>query len=246
VLFLHAFPLDASQWDAQVAALSGDHRCLRPDMWGCGTSAPLADPGGATVDAYAAAVLARLDEAGVGAFTVVGCSMGGYVVWGILRKDPERVRAAILVSTRTTPDTAEQAANRRKMADLALRNGVETAIPMVKRLLGPRSLTEPHIADSVEGRIRRCTPEGIAACQSAMAARPDSTPLLASLNVPCLVVAGDRDAIVSLEEARGMTEALPQAELAVLPGSGHLPNLEDPFAFNDLVTGFLRSVAPPA
>ena len=36
VLFLHAFTLDASQWDHQVAALSGDMRCVRVDLWGCG------------------------------------------------------------------------------------------------------------------------------------------------------------------------------------------------------------------
>jgi pimeloyl-ACP methyl ester carboxylesterase len=244
ILFLHAFPLDASQWDAQVAALSGDHRCLRPDMWGCGSSPPLAEPAEATLDAYAEVVLARLDEAGVDKFTAVGCSMGGYALWALLRRAPERVQAAGLVSTRATPDTPEQAVNRRKMADLALRDGVETAIPMVKRLLGPRALAEPHIRDSVEGRIRRCTPQGIAACQSAMAARPDSTPLLASLAIPTLVVAGDHDAIVSSEESRHLAAALPRTELAVLPGCGHLPNLEDPFGFNELLGGFLRSAAP--
>ncbi len=244
MLFLHAFPLDASQWDAQVAVLSGDHRCVRPDMWGCGSSAPLPEPGEATFDAYAEAVLSGLDGAGIGTFSVVGCSMGGYALWAILRRAPQRVRAAVLVSTRATPDTAEQATNRRKMAELALREGVETAIPMVKRLIGARALDEPHIRDSVEGRIRRCTPQGIAACQSAMAARPDSTPLLPGISIPCLVVAGDRDAIVSLEESRSLAEALPRAQLAVLPGSGHLPNLEDPFSFSDLAAGFLHSLAP--
>ena len=44
LLLLHAFPLDASQWDHQVAALSGEFRCLRPDMWGCGSSPELPDP----------------------------------------------------------------------------------------------------------------------------------------------------------------------------------------------------------
>src|ERR1035441_1639289 len=65
ILLLHAFPMDASQWDHQVAALSGDFRCLRPDMWGCGESQELPEPLLATLDGYAAAVLRSLDAAGV-------------------------------------------------------------------------------------------------------------------------------------------------------------------------------------
>jgi len=119
-----------------VAALSGEFRCLRPDMWGCGSSPELPDPLLATLDGYAAAVLRSLDAAGVGEFVAVGSSMGGYTALALLRQDPERLSALVLVSSRATADTPEQAKNRRKMAGLALRDGVETVLPMVKRLLG--------------------------------------------------------------------------------------------------------------
>jgi len=190
LLFLHAFPLDASQWDHQVAALSGDFRCLRPEMWGCGDSPEVTDPRSATLDGYVLAVLRALDAAGAGQVAVIGLSMGGYAALALMRVAPERVRALVLASTRATSDTPEQAQNRRTMAGLALRDGVETAVPMVNRLLGPRARGEPHIADPVVGRIRRCRPVGIAACQSAMASRPDSTALLASVEVPALVIHG--------------------------------------------------------
>ena len=242
LLLLHAFPLDASQWDHQVAALSGDFRCLRPDMWGCGESPELAEPLSATLDGYAGAVLRGLDAAGVGEVVTVGLSMGGYAALALLRLAPERVRALVLASTRATADTPEQAENRHKMALLALRDGVETAVPMVKRLLGPRARDEPHISDPVVGRIRRCRPAGIAACQAAMACRPDSTSLLASVNVPTLVIHGEQDAIVSLDEARAAAAGLPRGELLVLPGVGHLTNLEDPPAFTAALRGFLERI----
>ncbi|MGA3185056.1 MAG: alpha/beta hydrolase [Candidatus Dormibacteria bacterium] len=242
LLLLHAFPLDASQWDHQVAALSADFRCLRPDMWGCGESPELPEPLLSTLDGYAAAVLRGLDAAGVGEFVAVGNSMGGYAALALLRLAPERVSAVVLASSRATPDTEEQADNRRKMARLALRDGVETAVPMVKRLLGPRARDEPHIADPVVGRIRRCRPAGIAACQAAMACRPDSTPLLGLVGVPALVIHGDQDAILSLDEAREEATVLPRGELAVIPGAGHLANLEDPPAFTQTLRGFLDRV----
>ena len=81
VVFLHAFPLDASQWDHQVAALSGQFRCLRPDFWGCGASPP--PPSVATLDAFAASVVSALDERRVDRFSVVGLSMGGYVAFRV-------------------------------------------------------------------------------------------------------------------------------------------------------------------
>jgi pimeloyl-ACP methyl ester carboxylesterase len=239
ILFLHAFPLDASQWDHQVAALSGAFRCLRPDMWGCGDSPELAEPLNASLDSYAGAVLRGLDAAGVDEVVTVGLSMGGYTALALLRRAPERVRALVLASSRASADTPEQSANRRRMAELALRDGVETAVPMVNRLLGSRARGEPHIVDPVVGRIRRCRPAGIAACQSAMAGRPDSTPLLASVTVPALVIHGEQDAIVSLDEARATAAVLTRGELAVLPGVGHLANLEDPSTFTETLLGFL-------
>jgi pimeloyl-ACP methyl ester carboxylesterase len=242
LLLLHAFPLDASQWDHQVAALSGDFRCLRPDMWGCGESPELPEPLLATVDGYAEAVLRSLDAAGVGAFVAVGSSMGGYAALALLRLAPERVSALVLASSRASTDTPEQAANRRKMAKLALRDGVETAVPMVKRLLGPESRDEPQVADAVAGRIRRCRPAGIAACQAAMACRPDCTPLLGLVDVPALVIQGDQDAILGLDEARDEAAVLPRGEFAVIPGVGHLPNLEDPPAFTETLRGFLDRI----
>jgi 3-oxoadipate enol-lactonase len=110
---------------------------------------------------------------------------------------------------------------------------------MTNRLLGPRAREEPHIRVAVEGRIRRCRPEGIAACQVSMAARPDSIGLLGSITVPALVLAGEHDGIVSLEEAGGIASALPRGELAVMEGVGHLGNLEDPPAFTDRLGAFL-------
>ena len=244
LLLLHAFPLDASQWDHQVAALSGDFRCLRPDMWGCGDSPPPVDPLRVTLDGFAASVVAWLDAAGIGDVVLVGSSMGGYTAYAMLRQAPSRVRGLVLASARASADTEAQAADRRRMAGRALREGAEFIVePMAARLLGPGARSEPHIADPVMGRIRRCRPEGIAACQIAMASRPDSGDLLASLTMPALVVAGEHDAVVSRDEAEALAAALPAGELAVLSGVGHLANLEDPPAFTDVLSEFLRRVA---
>jgi pimeloyl-ACP methyl ester carboxylesterase len=239
VLFIHAFTLDASQWDHQVAALSGDMRCVRVDLWGCGASP--APPGGEpTLDGFAMSVLAALDSRHVGRVALVGLSMGGYLAFALWRLAPERIRALVLCNTRATADADAPREDRLAMAERVEReSSVESIVePMVARLLSPGAQAEAHIVDPVRGRIRRCTPAGIVFAQRAMAARPDSSELLASINVPALVIAGTQDAIVATPEVRAIAGGIPGARYAELD-CGHLSNLELPRAFDRHLTQFL-------
>jgi pimeloyl-ACP methyl ester carboxylesterase len=118
--------------------------------------------------------------------------------------------------------------------------GVESTVePMTARLLAPESAAEFHISDPVRGRIRRATAAGVAAAQEAMAARPDSTPLLASIRVPALVLVGSQDAVTPPAEAEAMAAAIPGGRLEVIEGAGHLSNLERVDAFNGALEEFL-------
>ncbi|MFI5284731.1 MAG: alpha/beta fold hydrolase [Candidatus Dormibacteria bacterium] len=239
VLFLHAFTMDASQWDHQVAALSGGLRCVRLDVWGCGES-PAPPAGVPTLDGFATAVLAALDSRNIDRVAVVGLSMGGYLAFALWRLAPARIRALVLCNTRATADAEAPRNDRLTMADQVEREGsVESIVePMVARLLSPTAQAEAHIVDPVRGRIRRCTPAGIAFAQRAMAVRPDSSALLASINVPTLVIAGTQDAIIPISEVQAMADSIPQARCVALD-SGHMSNLELPRAVNEQLAGFL-------
>ena len=241
LLLLHAFPLDASQWDHQVAALSGLYRCLRPDYWGCGAS-PLPD-GEPSLDAYAASLLRRLGALGVDRFHVVGSSMGGYVAFAMLRTDPLRVLSLVLAGTRATADSAEVRDNRLRLAETVERDrSVESIVePNVQRLLGELARQEVHVTDPLRGRIRRCTPAGVAHGARAMAARPDSTPMLGAISVPALVIAGDEDDVIPPADIDAMVAAIPGATLVSM-GCGHLVNLEEPPAFTEELRRFLDAV----
>jgi 3-oxoadipate enol-lactonase len=239
VLFLHAYTLDASQWDHQVAALSGEFRCVRPDLWGCGDS-PMPPQGDPTLAAYAAAALAAVDALGIDRFSVVGLSMGGYIAFELWRLAGARIRSLALCSTRSGIDDDAHRADRLAIAARVEReHSVESIVdPMLDRLLGPAARAEVHIADPVRGRIRRCTPEGIVYAQRAMAARRDSGDVLHNIDVPTLVIAGREDAIIPVSEVRAMSGAISGARFVELE-CGHLGNLEEPHAFNKALGAFL-------
>jgi 3-oxoadipate enol-lactonase len=244
LVLLHAFPLDASQWDAQVAALSGRYRCLRPDFWGCGTSP---EPSGAvSLESFAVDVLRELDGLGVNEFSVCGLSMGGYVAFALLRLARARLRSLVLANTRPAADGDDVRAGRRAMAEQVRAGGVEAIVePMTERMLCARCRDEVHIADPVRGRIRRCTSAGVVAALDAMAGRPDSTELLGGIDVPTLVVCGTEDVIVRAEEARAMAAAIPGAALEEFNGGAHLTNLEQPARFSAVLGDYLDAQVSP-
>jgi 3-oxoadipate enol-lactonase len=238
LLMLHAFPLEASMWDTQVAALSGRYRCLRPDFWGCGASPP--PEGQVTIDGYAVTLLEELDRIGVTEFAVCGLSMGGYMAFALLRASRDRVTALVLSNTRAAADDRLARAARMKMADDVRAGGVEAIVePMTERLLCRRCAEEAHIADPVRGHIRMCTDVGVIAAIEAIAGRPDSTPLLGEITVPTLVVCGTDDVIVPIAESRAMAAAVRGAELRAFDGGAHLVNLEQPQAYTSALGHFL-------
>ena len=99
IVFLHAFPLNSSMWDAQIAAL-GSRKTLALDFPGFGER-PVTD---ANLDEFANVALGDMDAAGIDKAVVVGLSMGGYVAFRLHSIAPERVAGLVLADTRAVAD----------------------------------------------------------------------------------------------------------------------------------------------
>ena len=87
------------------------------------------------------------------------------------------------------------------------------------------------------------TPVGVAEAQRGMARRPDSGPTLATVTCPTLVVVGEEDGLTPPPEAEKLAAGIRGATLARIPGAGHLPNIEQPAAFNAALPRFLSGLA---
>ena len=85
-------------------------------------------------------------------------------------------------------------------------------------------------------------PVGIRSAIHRMMHRPDSTPLLAQVSVPSLVITGEEDEMIPVDESRKMAAAINGAKLVIIPGAGHLANLEQPDAFNNALNTFLATL----
>jgi 3-oxoadipate enol-lactonase len=242
VVFLHAFPLQAAMWDYQVDALEGTYRCLAIDLPGFGQSPAAADAGATTMQGWAGLVDGVLDQLEVSSATIVGSSMGGYLAMALLRHHGSRVGQLVLADTRARADDPATA-QRRTAQQNELRSGAEVGSlskGTVEGLLSRDSMSRPELVDYVHALAEGATPEGWIAALEAMKGRPDSMLLLRQAEVRALVVVGELDRMAPIAEAMSL-QALLKGELVVVPNVGHLPNIEDPLTFNDVLLAFLAA-----
>lgn len=243
VVFVHGFPLNRNMWAPQVQALSRQHRVITVDLRGHGESdAPLWRY---TMEQFADDLTGVLDHLSIQQAVMAGLSMGGYILFAFYRKYANRVSALILSDTRAQPDTDEGRAGRFNMAQSAYTQGSGAiADVMLSKLLCPASLhTRPELVQQVRGMITAMTLGGMAGDLMGMADRPDSVPLLSTIACPTLIIVGELDLATPPSDAHLMSEQIPGAQLKIIPGAAHLPNLEQPEAFNDAVRSFLASMA---
>jgi pimeloyl-ACP methyl ester carboxylesterase len=229
LLLLHAFPLDGSMWDPQVAAFGSALPVVAPHDPGFGGTA---GAGGdtMTMEAAADAALRALDAAGVERACVCGLSMGGYVALAFLRKYPQRVCGLVLANTRADGDDEAAQERRRGLAGRLRGEGNGFLADAPPPLLSPGA--PEALWQRARDTIRRQPAEAIAAAALGMAGRADQRSALAGIAVPTLVITSSGDTLIPPEITRPIADQVPGATLEQIEGAGHLSNLEAPEAFN--------------
>jgi pimeloyl-ACP methyl ester carboxylesterase len=157
-------------------------------------------------------------------FALAGHSLGAIVALDIVRRAPERVIRLALLNASARGPSAEQ----------------------ITAWAQARTRTDNGEFDDVADRLARNArmaatvgPEGFRRQLAAQATRPESRPSLAAIGVPVVVVSGEDDAICPPALQRELVELCPPAELASIPGCGHMAPLEDPDAVIQILRRWL-------
>ncbi len=238
VVLLHGFPLSRQMWRPQQDALSGHCRLITPDLPGFGDSPhPVT-----SIEAMADAVADLLVHLNLTEPVVLGgLSMGGYVCFAFVRKYADRLAGLILADTRAEADDETARANRDKMIGFASTNPPSAVIEqMLPKLLAPSAA--PDVVEDVRRMGAAQRPATILAALQALRNRPDSTSTLEEVRVPTLVIVGKEDALTPPPLSERMAANIAMATLTVIDGAGHMPNLEQPQAFNQAVLDFVHGL----
>lgn len=234
LVLLHAFPLDRRMWAHTAEALALEARVLTLDFRGLGESEAPMPP---SIDAAADDAAALLDHLGVERAVVGGLSMGGYASLAFARRHPQRLLGLVLADTRAGADSPAQRTVRDEGIARIAREGSRAYVDeLVPRFCAARS----HAARAQALALAQSQPPlGVAGALAALRDRPDSTPTLAAIAVPTLVLVGAEDTLTPPDEARRLAAGISGAEQVELPGAGHLANLESPEPFVTALRGFL-------
>ena len=243
LVFIHGFPFNQSIWDPQMPVLQNYASLLSYDVRGHGST--ISQHHFFSIDLFARDLLRLIDSLQLKQVVLCGISMGGYIALRAMEIDAGNIAGLILCDTNAVADSNEAKLNRFAGIDTLLKDGnVPYADNFVGKVLAQSTLqNKPDVVRRVRQTIVENTPENICATLLALASRTDTSAGLSKIAVPVLIIRGEHDVLMSDEQTRQLTAGISNAKLQIIPGSGHLPNLENPVEFNKAVSDFITGLS---
>jgi pimeloyl-ACP methyl ester carboxylesterase len=244
VVFVHGFTLDMRMWDDQVAPFAAAHRVLRYDLRGFGASAP---PMVGEPYSHADDLRALLDHLGVERATVVGLSMGGWVVQEFALKYPDSVSALILVDSvlRGRPWSPAAAVPLESFFRLGAAGRLDEgkAVWLAAPIFSC-SGRFPTVAARLEQMVGDYGCWEVLHEDPHLPLDPPAIDRLREIIAPTLAIVGEEDIADFHDIAARFAAEIPGARTVALSGAGHMANMDAPDAFNRVVLDFLASLVP--
>jgi 3-oxoadipate enol-lactonase len=247
LVLIHGFTDNLSMWYNQVPTFARHLKVLRYDVRGHGeTETP---EGELSIKLFAEDVHSLLGALEIERACLLGYSMGGRIALQFALDHPESTTGLIFANSGvrgsgvqlSEEQVAELVERREQMLKMFETGDIEViADGMAERSLSPGMRDrEPTVFQQYKEVKLRNDPRHYLAIMEAMVQAMASPPDLTQLGCPVLIIAGDRDSFMAVEEARAMEGAIGDATVTVLP-TGHAAAIEAPEAFNRAVLDFMN------
>lgn len=237
MVLLHGFLCDSRVWRRELEDLSDRFRVVAWDAPGAGASSD--PPHSFTITDWAGYLASFLDAISIERAHVLGLSWGGLLAQAFYRIHPTRVRTLILADTYAGwrgSLGAEVAAQRlaRCVRESALGPAEFVARWVPAEFFADAS---PELSEEMAGVVRDLHPLGFRLMAKTLAEN-DTSDVLATIDVPTLLLWGEGDRRSPLEVAERFRSLIRGSELVVIPGAGHVSNMERPAEFDVHVRRF--------
>jgi len=207
---------DSVVWEAQARALQAAYEVRVISFEGLDSMQAMADK-----------VLANAPQG----FALAGHSMGGRVALEVVRRAPGRVERLALLDTGYEPVAPGEAERRAVLVDQALKEGIASiAATWGLPMLAPANRDNPALVQAVVDMVGRMSGPIYAGQTRALLGRPDATAVLESIACPAMVICGKEDGWSPPERHERMAALIPEAQLRLIDGAGHMAMMEAPEA----------------
>ena len=240
MMLIHGYPLNEGLFRDNVDALAeAGYAVVTPSLRGFGESEAPTDS--ASIDAYSDDMLAVMDQLQIERGIVLGMSMGGWTLFDMVRKAPERFTGLIFNDTAAVPAPTAEAALWNGLAEQVREQDVASIVPfLVKDMFtGKTRMENPELVDYIGGLMKEASVNGAAGGGVALAERPDLTDVLSTIDVPTLLIFGIEDTLTPVAIAQKMAETIPGATLEIIDGASHASILEAPDKANEAILGWI-------
>lgn len=242
VMFAHSLAADMRMWDENVCAFAEAYQVLRYDTRGHGLSST--PPAPYTAALLADDAVALLDALRIERVHFVGSSLGGIVGQHLAARYPNRLNSLSLCNT------ASQRSDVKSLDEriASVRAGGMGAVVdgTIERWFTPAFIrNSPDTIAWVREMVLNTRVNGFVGCAGAVRDMSQAS-MLSQINIPTLIITGREDRTATVEAARAMQARVRNSELCIVPDAAHLPNIEQPNAFNAAVLGFLSRTARTA
>jgi pimeloyl-ACP methyl ester carboxylesterase len=239
LVFVHGAAEDSRVWQPQLSAFADEFTVVAWDEPGAGRSSGVPTDFG--LPDYANCLATLIEEVALGPANVVGLSWGGTLALELYRHHPDLVATLILVDSYAGWKgslSQEEVDARVEGVQRMLAAPPEEFDPTLPGLFaaGP----PPEFAPLLAAMAADVRPESLRSELLALA-EADQRDLLPHIAVPTLLIWGEQDVRSPLSVAHQFEQAIPKTQLVVIPGAGHVSNLERPEEFNNALREFLRS-----
>ena len=237
LVLIHGFSLDLCMWDDQLKPFAHHYQVIRYDMRGYGQSAL------PTTASYAPAddLMALLRHLGLTHAHILGLSLGGAVAIDFALAYPEATDTLIVVDggLRGFP-RKESGTMWSQVQSTAMTAGIEAAKhDWLNAPLFAPALENPQVALRLKQMVTDYSGWHWVNNETRLPSDTPPSEQLDRINLPTLILVGERDLADFQAMAELMVQRIPNATKVVMSGVGHMSNMEDPIRFNEIVLGFL-------
>ncbi len=238
LILLHGGVSDSRYWQEQIDSWSKGFNVIAWDAPGCGVSDD--PPKSFSLADYADSLAGLIDHLGIKHPHVLGLSFGGGLAIAFYQRYPKIPQTLILVSAYAgwagslpKDEVARRVQNARVQAKMDRDSVSEAWLPS----LFSSSATQ-QMKQRVKSVIRDFHPEGMLVMLDAFA-DADLRGVLPTIKVPTLLLYGEEDVRSPIHIAKELHDLIPTSELIIIPGIGHLVNVEAPIRFESYVNNFI-------